>query len=513
MSSQSSNPFLHPFIFIYQIIQWFLDKLLSPEAPAPGAQLGRPKIAIIGAGLTGVAAASHCVGHGFEVRIFEKGDRRALGGIWSRVNNTSGLQIHSIMYRFHPSIRWTGGYPNQQQIVSQITTLWKRYGLEPKTQFNTPVEKVYKDEQGRWVINDPSLGRYDGIIAAVGTCGENKMPHIPGQQNFKGEIYHSSQLTGKEAKGKKMVIIGGGASAVEALEFASHEGAAKTTILARSDKWIIPRNPVVNMLLSLNIFGGETIFSWIPELLLKKFFYRDLQDLAPSEKGLFTGTPMVNSDVMDKIRSGAAEWLRGDILGFTEKGIKFNHRGKGVPANGPGRGKIIDADIVVMATGFDRPSLNFLPEDSFGEPYNPPNWYLQTFPPSHVSVSAINCTYINAIGSVGNWHIGIYTRVLLMFLSDPLTRPRSFWMERWIDMTTVLKKFAPTGAFDFFTYLELIWWFTFCIAINPFRWKWALFVFFGIGKGLPKRVVEAEDRVREGFGLKNGESYDVGKSF
>merc|ERR1711964_656290 len=77
------------FLLIYQLIQWFLDKLLSPAAPAPGAHLGRPKIAIIGAGLPGVAAASHCVGHGFDVRIFEKGDRKALGGIWSRVNNTS----------------------------------------------------------------------------------------------------------------------------------------------------------------------------------------------------------------------------------------------------------------------------------------------------------------------------------------------------------------------------------------------------------------------------------------
>ncbi|CAL3965471.1 unnamed protein product [Diplocarpon coronariae] len=500
-------------MFIYQLIQWFLDKLFSPEAPAPGTKLGRPKIAIIGAGLTGVASASHCVGHGFDVQIFEAGPRKQLGGIWSRVNNTSGLQIHSIMYRFHPSIRWDGGYPNREQIVSQITELWKCYGLESKTKFDTKVEKVYKDEQGRWIINDPSQGRFDGIIAAVGTCGDNKMPQMPGQTNFKGEVYHSSELTGKEAKGKKVVIIGGGASAVEALEFASHEEAEKTYILARSDKWIIPRNPVVDVLLSFNIFGGETIFSWIPELLLKKLFYRDLEDLAPADKGLFTGTPMVNSDVMNKIRTGKAAWLRGDILGFTEDGIKFNHRGKGVPANGPGREKIIPADLVVMATGFDRPSLNFLPEDSFSEPYNPPNWYLQTFPPEHVSVSAINCTYINAIGSVGNWHIGIYTRILLMFLSDPLTRPRSFWMERWIDLTRVLKRFAPTAAFDFFTYLEMLWWFTFCIAINPFRWKWALFVFFGIGYALPRKVLEAEDRVRNGMGVQNGKSYDTGKSF
>ncbi|KAI9055006.1 hypothetical protein LZ554_002147 [Drepanopeziza brunnea f. sp. 'monogermtubi'] len=503
----------HPFIFFYQLLQWFLDKLLSPEAPGPGAELGRPKIAIIGAGLTGVAAASHCVGHGFDVQIFEAGPRTQLGGIWSRVNNTSGLQIHSVMYRFHPSIRWQGGYPNRQQIVSQITELWKRYGLESKTTFDTKVDQVYKDKQGRWVVNNTSFGRFDGIIAAVGTCGDKKMPQMPGQSRFKGEICHSSELTGKDVKGKKMVIIGGGASAVEALEFAAHEEAGKTSIIARSDKWIIPRNAVINVLLSLNVFGGETVLSWIPELLLKKFFYRDLEDLAPTDHGLYTGTPMVNSDVMDKIRSGEAEWLRGDILGFTEGGIKFNHRGKGVPANGPGRERVIPADIVVMATGFDRPSLDFLPDDSFVEPYNPPNWYLQTFPPEHVSVSAINCTYINAIGSVGNWHIGIYTRILLMFLSDPLTRPRSFWMERWIDMTRVLKTFAPTGAFDFFTYLELIWWFAFCIAFNPFRWKWALFVFFGIGYMLPKRVVEAEDRVRNGLGLKNGTNYDKGRSF
>lgn len=70
-------------LFVYQLIQWVLDKLLSPTPPPPNANLSRPKIAIIGAGLTGVSAASHCVGHGFDCRIFEAGGRKALGGIWS----------------------------------------------------------------------------------------------------------------------------------------------------------------------------------------------------------------------------------------------------------------------------------------------------------------------------------------------------------------------------------------------------------------------------------------------
>lgn len=77
------NAFLHPFIFLYQIGEWLIDKLLSPSPPSPQAHLRRPKIAVVGAGLTGVSSAAHCIGHGFDVQIFEAGPRENLGGIWS----------------------------------------------------------------------------------------------------------------------------------------------------------------------------------------------------------------------------------------------------------------------------------------------------------------------------------------------------------------------------------------------------------------------------------------------
>lgn len=421
-----------------------------------------------------------------------------------KVNNTSGLQIHSLMYRFHPSVQWSGGYPDRQQIVSQITDLWERYGLDKHTKFNTRVEKVYKDANGRWVINDTSNGRFDGVVAAIGTCGDPKVPHIPGQEKFKGEIYHSSELDGKNAKDKKVLVIGGGASAVEALEFVANEKAEHTYVLSRSEKWIIPRNPIVDMLLAFNIFGQETIFSWIPEGLLRLFFYRDLKDLSPphGSKGIFEETPMVNNDVLELIRDNKAEWYRGDIVGFEENGIRFNHRSQGTPKGGPGRENVVEGDICILATGFQRPSLSFLPDDCFEEPYEPPNWYLQVFPPGHMDICANNCTYVNAIGTVGNYHIGIYTRFLLMYLVDPLTRPQEQWMKRWIDMTRWIKSRAPTGAFDFFTYSELLYWFVFTIVINPFRWKWAFFVLFGIGKALPLSIVQKEDKVRNGLGMK-----------
>ena len=100
------------------------------------------------------------------------------------------------MYRFHPSVTWSKGYPDRKQIIEQVTLLWERYGLESKTKFDFRVEKTHKDNDGRWIINDdPSLGRFEGLVAAVGTCGDAKKPHIPGMEDFKGEVYHSSELT------------------------------------------------------------------------------------------------------------------------------------------------------------------------------------------------------------------------------------------------------------------------------------------------------------------------------
>ncbi|KAL2869669.1 uncharacterized protein BJX67DRAFT_319374 [Aspergillus lucknowensis] len=495
------HPFLQTFTIFYVLFQNIINWIFAPGPPPTGPivnNLPKKRVAVIGTGLTGVSSAAHCVGHGFDVQLFEARPKdKGLGGIWSRVNSTSSLQIHSIMYRFHPSVSYDTAYPTQEEVRDQIIDLWKRYKLEDRTVFDTPVKSVKQTRTGKWIINDEEekWGLFDGVVASVGVCGDPKMPLLPDQENFKGQIYHSSELDGKNVKGKKVLIVGGGASAIDALEFAVKSGASEIDVLSRSDKWIIPRNVLVQSLLALNIFGQETSFSWVPESLLHKFFYRDLQDIAPSG-GLFTQTPMANSELFNQIREGKARWLRGDILSVKEEGILFNFRSKGVPKGGPGRESVVPGEVIIMATGFKRPSLSFLPEDAFDEPYGPPSWYLQVFPPMYPSICANNSTYVNAIGTVGNMHIGIYTRFLLMFLVDPLSRPTEGRMKTWIDFTRLMKRLSPTAAFDFFTYAELVYWFVFVILVNPFRWKWAPFVLFGIGRGLPAHIVKQEEAFR-----------------
>jgi heterodisulfide reductase subunit A-like polyferredoxin len=106
-----------PILFLYQLMQWVLDKMLSPVPPPPHAHLKRPKIAIIGAGLTGVSAASHCVGHGFDCRIFEAGPRKNLGGIWSV------SPFHKSVPYEDASIQWAVYNKQVQSAVKESTRL------------------------------------------------------------------------------------------------------------------------------------------------------------------------------------------------------------------------------------------------------------------------------------------------------------------------------------------------------------------------------------------------------
>lgn len=192
----------------------------------------RPRIAVIGAGVSGVAAAAHIAELGFDCRIFEAGGEDSIGGVWTKVNRTSGLQISSHFYQPHPSIRWSCEYPTQEEITRQIRNLWLRSGLRERTTFHCPVRSLTRDGE-RWVVNDGADGHFDGVIAAVGTCGQARGCALAGQEMFAGDTVHSTQLGDVDVRGKTVAVVGGGASAVEALEYAHDHGASKVKVIAR----------------------------------------------------------------------------------------------------------------------------------------------------------------------------------------------------------------------------------------------------------------------------------------
>ena len=42
---------------------------------------------------------------------------RSVGGIWAHVNKTSGLQLNSLLYRFHPGVLWSCTFPKRDEIL------------------------------------------------------------------------------------------------------------------------------------------------------------------------------------------------------------------------------------------------------------------------------------------------------------------------------------------------------------------------------------------------------------
>ncbi|KAN0066401.1 hypothetical protein ACQY0O_000495 [Thecaphora frezii] len=479
----------HLVSLVYQWLQLVIAFCFAPYTPDKRAKqkpLGH--VAVIGAGITGISTASHLIGHGFEVTLFEQSSE--VGGIWSRVNSTSGLQIHSLMYRFHPIVKWTEGYPKRDEILDNVKKIWDRYDLKQRTRFDTKIESVTRHESStdprkgghaRWVINGNESEVFDGLVCCTGTCGKPKMMDLPGQESFRGRIVHSSQLDDVELEGKKVLIVGGGASGIEALELAVAKKANKPTILARSDKWIIPRLMIVDVLLSLQPLGRETWLSWIPELLLCKLHYRDLEEKMAPTQGFYTSTPIVNTSALYDIRRGEADYQRGDVLELDERGIQFNKRRRGQAKGDEGEKVHYEAEVIVVATGFEKPPIDFLPDDLFPEDYVRPNLYLQVFPIEDYSVLCTNATFRDAVGTVGNWHVGVLARTLMLFLMDEECRPKPRDMRLWVDLIRFIKERAPGGQLDFFTYMELCIWLVSFLFFRFQRLKYFFFVCFGFG--------------------------------
>ena len=176
-------------LVVYQWIQLLIAFFFSPQQPSK-SQPCFGHVAIVGAGLTGISTASQLIAQGFQVTLFEAGSET--GGIWANVNRSSGLQINSTMYRFHPFVLWTKWYPHRDEILDNIRVIWKRYGLSKRTRFNTPVTKVEraasseklngKKGHSRWIINGNQSEVFDGLVVTIGTCGKPKMIKLPGQE-------------------------------------------------------------------------------------------------------------------------------------------------------------------------------------------------------------------------------------------------------------------------------------------------------------------------------------------
>ncbi|MBB3602151.1 cation diffusion facilitator CzcD-associated flavoprotein CzcO [Mycolicibacterium sp. BK556] len=211
-----------------------------------------PRVAIIGAGFGGLAAAVALRRRGIDdLVIIERAD--GVGGTW-RLNTYPGaacdIQSHLYSFSFAPNRNWSRTYARQPEILAYLESVADDFDLRRHLMTETAVRNMrWNSDTSRWDLDLESLATGDGfaytadvVVSAVGLFGEPKLPDIDGVTDFGGSIMHTSRWDPSiDLAGRRVAVIGTGASAVQAVPEIG-KVAAEVTVFQRTPPWMVPKD-------------------------------------------------------------------------------------------------------------------------------------------------------------------------------------------------------------------------------------------------------------------------------
>ncbi len=342
---------------------------------------------IVGAGISGIGAARHlqrrCPGKSYA--ILEA--RGAIGGTWDLYRYPgvrSDSDIHTLGFGFKP---WTGArsLADGDSILGYVREAASETGIVDRIRLDHRVVRVeWSSAESRWTVE---AERTDTGETVRLTCGflwvcsgyfaydEGYLPEFEGTERFGGRIAHPHRWPEDlEYEGKRVVVIGSGATAVSLVP-AVAEKAAHVTMLQRSPTYIFPvpgEDPIAKALRRVlplkaayaaarwkDILTSSFVF-WLARNhpgAVKRIIRRASERALPADFDFDTHlTPRYNpwdqrpcavrdGDLFEAISAGRAEIVTDRIETFTESGLRLES------------GTELDADVIVTATGFN---LQFL---------------------------------------------------------------------------------------------------------------------------------------------------------
>lgn len=222
---------------------------LGSQIEKPQKQPNQP-IIIVGAGVAGIALGKLLNDLGLPYVILEKNED--VGGTWWE-NTYPGAGVdtpnHAYSFSFGKSHRWSRYFSPQQEIQDYISGKADEFEVRPHIRFGVEVKQVdWQTDERHWLLR---LATKDGeetlvapiLVSAVGQISVAKLPEIKGLESFGGPLFHSSRWPkGLDLKGKKVAIVGTGASSMQIAPCIADE-VAELTIFQRSPQWAraIPR--------------------------------------------------------------------------------------------------------------------------------------------------------------------------------------------------------------------------------------------------------------------------------
>jgi cation diffusion facilitator CzcD-associated flavoprotein CzcO len=339
-------------------------------------------VLIVGAGLSGVAAAyyltTRCPGKTFA--IVE--GRGAIGGTWDLFRYPgirSDSDMYTLGYSFAP---WSGeqAIADGASIRAYIEDTARAHGIDRHIRFHHRVtHAAWSSADARWTV---SMTRADTGAAVTMTCGflymcsgyyaydRGHAPDFAGAAEFRGRIVHPQAWPPDlDHAGKRIVVIGSGATAVTLVPALADSGAAHVTMLQRSPTYIVSRpavDPLARRLrgrLSARRLAEVTRWKYV---LASAGFYQFCRRFPAQARRLIRAGVRAqlppgydvdthfgpryqpwdqrlclvpDGDLFRAIERGAAEVVTDEIDRFTATGLALRS------------GRTLAADVVVTATG------------------------------------------------------------------------------------------------------------------------------------------------------------------
>ncbi len=211
-----------------------------------GNGTGAPSIAIIGAGFSGIGMAMRLQEAGIRsFTIYEAADD--VGGTWywnTYPGAACDIGSHLYSFSFRRNHEWTKTYAGDEEIREYLRACMRDADLYGRTRLSTPIETaVYDDAAATWTLTTAAGEEvvHDVVIFGCGQLNEPVRPDIPGLDGFRGELFHSARWDhGCDLRGKRVAVIGNGASAAQFVPEVAKE-AASLAVFQRTPSWIVPR--------------------------------------------------------------------------------------------------------------------------------------------------------------------------------------------------------------------------------------------------------------------------------
>lgn len=207
-------------------------------------------VAVIGSGVGGLYALHKARNEmGLNAQGFD--DAGEVGGTWywnrypgCRVDTESTVYTYSFDLDMFQNWEWSERYAKQPEVLSYLNAVADKHDLKTNINFNTRIAKMeWQENEGRWQLTTQQGDRITAkyVIEAVGLLSSSYAPQFPNADKFKGEVLLASKWPEQEPDlaGKRVAVVGTGSTGIQVItELADKVG--HLHVMQRTPQWVVP---------------------------------------------------------------------------------------------------------------------------------------------------------------------------------------------------------------------------------------------------------------------------------